>query len=76
MNYLHEELNTDVKHSRRTEYDINDHFEQDKYLMIGRFSSLNEETRYKRGLGRPRTCGEFEWKWQEGCDLLRVCNLY
>ena len=23
-------------------------------------SSLNEEARYKRGLGRPRTCGDFE----------------
>ena len=23
MNYLHEEANIDVKHSRRTEYDIN-----------------------------------------------------
>ena len=27
VNYSHEEANIDVKHSRRTEYDINDHLE-------------------------------------------------
>ena len=42
MNYLHMEANIDVKHSRCTEYDINDHLEYETYLKIGCFSSLTD----------------------------------